>query len=103
MRNAGIALGAAGGLGQLLIVLMGYAIGGTSQAGLLLVLTLDAVVALAGVGLSIRWRMLGAGLMLLAGLGAVVALFSSTLLEIGVAALLLLAVAATLMAARVKQ
>ncbi len=47
--------------------------------------------------------MLGAGLMLLAGLGAVVALFSSTLLEIGVAALLLLAVAATLMAERVKQ
>lgn len=94
MRNAGIALGVAGGVGQLAVAFMGDAIGGMSTAVVLL--AFDALIAIAGAVLVVRWRMLGAGLMFVAGLGAVVALFWTTLLEIGVAALLLLAVAATL-------
>ena len=95
MRNAGIALGVLGAAGQFGITFMGYALTWTS-AGVLLLLAADAVVALAGAVLAMKWRRLGAGLMLAAGLGAVVALFGTTLLEIGVAAFLVLAVAATL-------
>jgi len=93
LRSAGVALGVVGGLSQLGVAFMGDAIGGMSLV--IALLGLDALVAIAGAGLAVRWARPGAGLMLAAGLGAVVALFGTTLLEIGVAAFLLLAVAAT--------
>jgi len=70
---------------------MGDAIGGMSLTVVLLVL--DAVGALAGTILLLRWPTSGAILIGAAGIGAVVALFSTTLLEIGVAVLLLFAAA----------
>lgn len=73
---------------------MGDAIGGMSPV--IVLLGADAVVGIAGAVLAIRWRKPGAAVMLAAGLGAVVALLGTTLLEIGVAAFLLLGVAATL-------
>ena len=94
MRSAGVALGVVGGLSQLGVTIMGDAIGGMSPV--IVLLGLDALVAIAGSALAVRWARPGAALMLAAGLGAVVALLGTTLLEMGVAAFLLLAVAATL-------
>ena len=93
LRNAGIALGVVGGVGQLAVAFMGNAIGGMSIVVILL--TLDGLVAIAGAVVAARWRMPGSVLMLIGGVGAVVTLFGATLLEIWVAAFLLLAVAAT--------
>ena len=94
MRSAGIVLGVLGGLAQLGVAFMGEAIGGVST--IVVVLTLDAIAALAGAVVAFRWTVPGAVLMAVAGVGAVVALFWSTWLEVGVAALLLGAGAATL-------
>ena len=94
LRSAGILLGLLGGLAQLGVAFMGDAIGGLSA--IVVVLALDAMVALAGAVVAFRWTLPGAALMAVAGVGAVVALFWSTWLEVGVAALLLGAGAATL-------
>ena len=59
-------------------------------------LVIDAIVAIVGAAVVFRWSAPGVALLGAAGLGAVVAQFSTTLLEIGVAALLLRAAAATL-------
>jgi hypothetical protein len=92
LRSASILLGLAGGLGQLAIAFMGDAIGGMSTTVLLL--ALDAVLALLGAAMVFRWTMTGLSFMAAAALGAAVALFSTTWLEIGVAALLIGAIAA---------
>lgn len=73
---------------------MGYAIGGVSA--IVVVLVLDALAAIAGALIAATRPLAGAVLMFLAGVGAAVALFSSTYLEIGVIVLLLVAVVATL-------
>ena len=89
------------GVSQLGVALMGDAIGGMSPV--IVVLGVDASLGIAGAVLAIWWRKIGAATMLAAGLGAVVALFGTTLLEIGVAAFLLLAVAATLLGESVRR
>ena len=94
MRSAGPIAGAIGGAAQLVIAFMGFAIGGMSV--IVVVLVLDALLAIAGALLAADRPVVGAILMFLAGVGAAVALFSSTYLEIGVIVLLLLAVVATL-------
>ncbi|HKW73262.1 MAG TPA: hypothetical protein VJQ08_10590 [Candidatus Dormibacteraeota bacterium] len=60
------------------------------------VLAVDGLVGVAGAVLAVRWPLPGGMVLAIAGLVAVVALFSTTLLEIGVAVLLLGAAAATL-------
>ena len=55
---------------------------------------LDALAAIGGAVVVARWRATGLTLMLLAGVGALAALFSTTLLEAPVALLLLAAVVA---------
>lgn len=94
MRSAGPVAGAIGGAAQLAIAFMGYAIGGVSA--IVVVLVLDALAAIAGALIAATRPLAGAVLMFLAGVGAAVALFSSTYLEIGVIVLLLVAVVATL-------
>ena len=73
---------------------MGYAIGGMSA--IVVVLALDALIAIAGALIAANRPVAGAVLMFLAGAGAAVALFFSTYLEIGVIVLLLVGVVATL-------
>lgn len=94
MRSAGPIAGAIGGAAQLAIAFMGYAIGGMSA--IVVVLVLDALLAIVGSLVAAKRPVVGAILMFLAGVGAAVALFSSTYLEIGVIVLLLMAVVATL-------
>lgn len=77
---------------------MGDAIGGMNTAVVLL--AIDAMVAVVGAVVVFRWTMAGLTLMAAAALGAAVALFSTTWLEIGVAALLIGAVAAASVSAR---
>ena len=77
---------------------MGDAIGGFSA--IVVVLAIDAVVAAAGVALVLRWTIPGLLLMAVAGLGAVVTLFLSTLLDVRVAAFLLGAVIAAFLSLR---
>ena len=91
MRSPSILLGLAGGLAQLAIAFMGDAIGGMSTVVVLL--AIDGVVALVGAATVFRWTIIGLSLMAAAALGAAVALFWTTWLEIGVAALLIGAVA----------
>lgn len=93
MRSAGPIAGAIGGAAQLAIAFMGYAIGGMSA--IVVVLTIDALVAIAGALIAANRPVAGAVLMSLAGAGAAVALFFSTYLEIGVIVLMLVAVVAT--------
>ncbi len=91
LEVAGIVLALVGGIGQLAIALMGFAIGGP---GIIVWLLLaDAVLAILGAVAIARWPTSGAALVLIGGGGAVVAVFSLTLLEIGVAVLLLSAAA----------
>jgi hypothetical protein len=92
LRSASILLGLAGGLSQLAIAFMGDAIGGMSATVVLL--AIDAVVALVGAAVVLKWPMTGVSVMATAALGAAVALFSTTWLEIGVAALLIGGIAA---------
>lgn len=94
MRSAGQIAGSIGGAAQLAIAFMGYAIGGMSA--IVVVLALDALLDIAGALVAAKRPVLGAILMFLAGVGAAVALFWSTYLEIGVIVLLLIAVVATL-------
>jgi uncharacterized ferredoxin-like protein len=94
LRRAGILLGLLGGLAQLAVAFMGDAIGGMSTVVVLL--AVDAVAAVVGALLILRWTIPGVVVMAIAGVGAVVALFSTILFEIGVAALLFGAVAAAL-------
>lgn len=77
---------------------MGDAIGGMSAVVVLL--AIDAIVALVGAAVVFRSTMSGVVLMAAAALGAAVALFSTTWLEIGVAALLIGAIAAASSSAR---
>jgi hypothetical protein len=98
MRSAGIALGVAGGVGQLAVAFMGYAIGGASPSVVLL--AINGLVAIVGAVALARWVFPGAALLFLTGLAAAVAVLSTTLLEIAVATLLLVAAAVTLVAAR---
>lgn len=98
MRAASIALGLLGVVGQLGVAFMGDAIGGPSLT--VLVLVFDAVVASIGAVLVFRWLVPGLTLMAVAGLGASVALFFTTLLEIGVAFFLLCALIAGLLSTR---
>ncbi len=91
LEVAGIVLALFGGIGQLAITLMGFAIGGPGITVWLLLG--DAVLAILGAIAIARWPTSGASLVLLAGAGALVALFSFTLLESGVAILLLSAAA----------
>src|SRR5689334_3022849 len=92
LRSASILLGLAGGLSQLAIAFMGDAIGGMST--IVVLLAIDGVLALLGAAVVFRRTMTGLSLIAAAALGAAVALFSATWLEIGVAALLIGAVAA---------
>ena len=85
-------------MAQLAIVFMGDAIGGMST--LVVLLAIDAIVALVGAAVVFRWTITGLTLMAAAALGAAVALFSTTWLEIGVAGLLVGAVAAASSSAR---
>jgi hypothetical protein len=62
-----------GGLGQLVIAFLGDAIGGVSVTVILL--GVDACVAVAGAVLILRWSRAGLVLMSVAALAAVVALF----------------------------
>ena len=73
---------------------LGLAIGGMSIS--VEVLAADGLVGLVGAVVTVRWPVPGGIVMAIAGLVAVVALFSTTLLEIGVAVLLLGAAAATM-------
>ena len=98
LRGLSIALGLLAVIGQLAVAFMGDAIGGFSA--IVVVFAIDAIVAAAGVVLVWRWTIPGLLLMAVAGLGAVVALFWSTLLEIGVAAFLLGAVIAAFLYVR---
>jgi hypothetical protein len=98
LRSASVVLGILGGVAQLGVAFMGDAIGGMSTV--IVLLAIDGAVAILGALLVWRWPITGAVVMALAGLGAVIALFSTTLLEIGVAALLLGAVAAALIGTR---
>ena len=98
MRSVSLLLGLVGGLAQLAIVFMGDAIGGMST--LVVLLAIDAIVALVGAAVVFRWTITGLTLMAAAALGAAVALFSTTWLEIGVAGLLVVAVAAASSSAR---
>ncbi len=91
LRLAGIVLALVGGIGQLAIALMGFAIGGPGITVWLLLA--DAVLAILGAVAIARWPTSGAALVLIAGAGALVALFWFTLLETGVAILLLSAAA----------
>lgn len=86
LRSAAIALGLVGAVSQLGVALMGDAIGGPSA--IVFIVVVDAFAALVGVAL--LWRRTSAGLVLIgaAGLGALVAMFWSTLLEVGVATFL---------------
>jgi hypothetical protein len=86
LRSAAVVVGVLGGLAQLGVAFMG-----------------DAIVGLVGAAVVFRWTVLGAVLMAIAGLGAVIALSFSTLIEIPVAALLLGAVAATCVSSRTTQ
>lgn len=90
-----------GGVSQLGVSLIGDAIGGVSPV--IVLLGADALVGIAGAVMAIRWRKIAAAVMLAAGLGAVVALFGTSLLEIGVAALLLQGAAATLWGVSVRR
>jgi hypothetical protein len=87
LRRASVVLALLGGLAQLAVAFMGDAIGGMSVTVALLVL--DSVLALVGTIVLLKWPVAGAIVIGAAGIGAVVALFSTTLFEIGVAALLL--------------
>ena len=98
MRRLSVAFGVIAVVGQLAIAFMGDAIGGFTA--IVVVLAIDAIVAASGVVLVWRWTIPGLLLIALAGLGAVVALFWSTLLEIGVAAFLLGAVIAAFLSLR---
>lgn len=73
---------------------MGFAIGG--MTAIVVVMVIEALVAIAGSLMAARSPALGSLLMFLAGVAAAVALFFSTYLEIGVIVLLLVAVVATL-------
>jgi hypothetical protein len=86
LRRASIVLGVLGGVGQLGVAFMGFAIGGPSAVVVLL--AVDGLIAVAGAVVVSKVPMLGLILLLVAGAGAVVALFSTTLLEIGVIVLL---------------
>lgn len=86
-RITGAAVGLLGAIGQLGVALMGDAIGGPSA--IVFILIGDAIAALVGTALLWRWTSAGLVLIAAAGLGALVAMFGSTLLEIGVAVLLL--------------
>lgn len=79
---------------------MGYAIGGLSA--IVVVLAIDAAAALVGSGMVQRWSIAGLVITASAAVGAAVLLLFSTWLEIGVAALLLLAAAANLSSRRVR-
>ena len=96
--RASLMLGLIGGLAQLAIAFMGDAIGGMSTVVVLL--AIDAIVALVGAAVVFRWTVTGLILMAAAALGAAVALFTTTWLEIGVAALLIGAVAAASVSGR---
>lgn len=87
LRTTGISLGLLGAVGQLGVAFMGDAIGGPSA--MVFILLGDAIAALVGIALFWRWASAGLVLVGAAGLGALVAMFWSTLLEIGVAAFLL--------------
>jgi len=65
-----------------------------------ILLGVDACVAVAGAVVILRWSRPGLVLVSVAALAAVVALFSTTWLEIAVATLLLAAVAAALLSMR---
>lgn len=91
---AGLVLGLLGAAAQVIVALLGDAIGGMSVA--VVVLAVDAVVAAVGAILIPIRPTVGAAVLGAAGIGAIVALFSTTLLEIGVAVLLLGAAAAVL-------
>lgn len=99
LRCTSFALGILGGVAQVVVAFLGLAIGGPSA--IVVVLAFDALVVLVGVVLLAKWTWPGVTLMAVAGLGAIVALFSSTLLEIPVAALLLLAAVAAALSTRV--
>lgn len=92
LRRASIVLALLGGIAQLAVAFMGDTIGGMSVTVALLVL--DAVLAFVGTVVLLKWRTSGAIVIGAAGIGAVVALFSTTLLEIAVALFLLGAAAA---------
>jgi len=98
LRGASLLLGLVGGLGQLAIAFLGDAIGGVSVTVILL--GVDAFVAVAGAVVILRWSRPGLVLISVAALAAVVALFWTTWLEVALATLLLAAVAATLLSMR---
>ena len=81
-----------GGFAQLGAAFLGYAIGGASIAVILL--AVDAVVAFVGAAIVSRWTTGGMVLIAIAAVGALIALFVTTLLEIGVALLLFASLAA---------
>ena len=98
-RSASIVLALAGGIAQLAIAFMGFAIGGPGGGVWLLVG--DGMLATTGVVAMVRWLKVGAAFVLLSGAGALAAAFSTTYLEIGPAVLLLEAGALALATRRV--
>jgi hypothetical protein len=99
LRSASIVLALIGGIAQLAVAFMGFAIGGPSVGVWSLVA--DGVLATAGAVAIVRWPSVGAAFVLTASAGALAAFFSTTDLEIGVAALLMGAGALALASRRV--
>ena len=87
-----------GGLAQLGVAFLGYAIGGPSLVVLLL--AVDGLLALLGAVLVSRWTNAGLVLIAVAATAALVALFVTTLLQVGVAVLLFASAAAVLRSQR---
>jgi hypothetical protein len=99
LRSASIVLALVGGIAQLAIAFMGFAIGGPGVSVWLLVG--DGALATAGAVAIVRWPTVGAACVLLSGAGALAAFFSTTYLEIGPAVLLIGAGALALATRRV--
>ena len=87
MRGVSVALVLVGGLAQLTIAFLGDAIGGLSVTVVLL--GIDALLAIVGGAAIFKWSRFGLFLTTLAAVGALVLLFWTTWLEIGVGILLL--------------
>jgi hypothetical protein len=99
LRSASIVLALIGGIAQLAIAFIGFAIGGPGVGVWSLVA--DGALAMAGAAAIARWPTVGAAFVLLAGAGALAAFFSTTYLEIGVTVLLMGAGALALASRRV--
>ena len=87
----GVALALAGAFAQLAIAFLGYALGGFDGAVALVLL--DAIVAAVGAIVGLRIPVAGTALLAIAAAGAVVGIFTYTLLEIGVTVLLVVGIA----------